>query len=217
MTNMKAIARTRKQSAMTIVEMLVSLAIIGVAIAGLGELLWINGAFSGRLFNKVDSLASTGYFLELVGRDVRTASGASGDQQNLTLQIPYTCDPLYDPVSGQHQSNPDGFPSKALDTVTYTVSAVNGTITRTFTPDPTYNDPLNVRSEQTSTVLSGLQGPTDNGGTFHTFDYYTSQNGAVSSVVVNLDVNTSTGSSTQTAQIGLRREFYLRDQILPGY
>ncbi len=101
----------RRQQAHTLIEMLVAVSVIAIAIAGLGEMLWINGAFMNRLFNKADNIALANVFFATIGKDIRSASNL-GDQttyppadifvansktytlgnSTLILQIPYIPD-----------------------------------------------------------------------------------------------------------------------------
>jgi len=64
----------RSKNGLSIIEMLVSIVILGIAVAGLTATLWINGLFAIRQFNKVDNVADANHFLEILGRDVRNAA-----------------------------------------------------------------------------------------------------------------------------------------------
>lgn len=58
---------------MTVTELLVAMAVIGIAIAGITELVWVNASWSTRLLNKIDNIYAAKQFLERLGRDVRSA------------------------------------------------------------------------------------------------------------------------------------------------
>jgi hypothetical protein len=246
-------------------EMVVSVAVTGIAIAGLGELLWINGAFSNRLFNKIDNMAAAKNFYEILGKDVRTAMNVGNQQTSTTsnptvtpsdsyisssatyelncttlvLQIPYVPSDGTVPNEAYLQGYPIESPSArrpVLDTVIYNVETTpEGTtgITRYFFPDPTYPANGNSARAQTSAcVLNSLVGPTDANGLNHVFDYvqvggsivpstavhpFSSNSellSAVNAVMVNLEAassSTVSGTISNTATVGLRREFYMRN------
>lgn len=187
-TNKSVRARLRNRHGMTLLEMLVAIAIMGVAVAGLTEVLWINGNFSLRVFNKMDNVGTVNQFLELLGKDVRNATnignqfvspmsdtysnGAIYQLSNsvLVLQMPYI------PTSNGNvlQGYPPAvagrqFPLSATDTVVYVADITAGTITRYFFPDPNC---LDGRSNTATVMLNNLIGPFDSSGAkTRVFDY----------------------------------------------
>jgi prepilin-type N-terminal cleavage/methylation domain-containing protein len=192
---------------MTLLEMLVAIAIMGVAVAGLTEVLWINGNFSLRIFNKMDNVGTANHFLELLGKDVRGATNignqftspmsdtysslAPPNELNnsvLILQMPYipttTANVLegYPPaVAGR------AFPVSAIDTVVYVADTGAGTITRYFYPDPNY---LDGRSNTATVVLNNLIGPLDSSGNnARIFDYVNLDGSVVPPAVTPFAVN----------------------------
>jgi len=180
--------RHRNQHGMTLLEMLVAIAIMGVAVAGLTEVLWINGNFSLRIFNKMDNVGTVNQFLELLGKDVRSAgnignqfsspmsdtysNGGSYEVSNsvLVLQMPYVPTTTANALEGYPPAVPGRpFPVSAIDTVVYVADPSVGTITRYFFPDPNY---LDGRSNTSTVMLNNLIGPFDTSGTnLRVFDY----------------------------------------------
>lgn len=70
---MKCIHTVKRKAGMTIVEMMVALAIIGVAVAGLTELSFLSTDWIDKFSNKVDASVATKLALEKIGSDVRSA------------------------------------------------------------------------------------------------------------------------------------------------
>jgi type II secretory pathway pseudopilin PulG len=58
---------------MTLIEMLVSCAIVGLAAAGISGLVLLNNVSTHRLFNKVDNLNQARQVVERIGKDLRMA------------------------------------------------------------------------------------------------------------------------------------------------
>jgi len=193
----------RTSAGATLIEMAVGLVITGIAIAGLGELLWINGSFSNRIFNKIDNVGSAKLFYQTIGKDIRSAkcvgNGQSGGSDTYTgvdekvfqlncstliVQMPYFPYPSNDAVATETYLQ--GYPIQSptanrpvLDTVIFKVEpgSVSGyCINRYYYPDPTYVTSNRVKSS--ATVLNNLTGPIDTQGRVHAFDYM-QRNGAV--------------------------------------
>lgn len=81
------------QRGMSIIELLVSIIIIGVAIAGLTETLWFNALWSYRLGNKLDNIYAARQFLNRVSKDLRMASNV-GDEMVVSDQFPTSTEGL---------------------------------------------------------------------------------------------------------------------------
>ncbi len=188
--------------------MLVAVAIMGVAVAGLTEVLWINGNFSIRLYNKMDNNSSASKFLALIGKDIRSAYSIDPSSNSTTLML-YT---MYIPTTSS--ACPNGYPpAGAIDTITYQIQ--NPTlgspysVIRTFVPAPSCTDG---RSTTQTYVLVNLIGPLDGSTQPHMFDY--PANPYNSSVVVNLETQaTSAGNASvgHFASMGMRAQYYLRN------
>ncbi|MBK7751009.1 MAG: prepilin-type N-terminal cleavage/methylation domain-containing protein [Candidatus Obscuribacter sp.] len=71
----------------SIVEMLVSLVVIGIAIAGLTELLWVNASWSSMLHNKYDNYVSAQLFLQRLENDVKHARKVKVTSNNRKLLL----------------------------------------------------------------------------------------------------------------------------------
>jgi hypothetical protein len=81
----------RNSVGQSLVEMMVSLVIIGVAIAGITETIWINGFFMYKLGNKLDNIFAARQVLERIGPDIRMARTV-GDGITGSDQFPITTD-----------------------------------------------------------------------------------------------------------------------------
>ncbi|MFN8550245.1 MAG: hypothetical protein U0103_02055 [Candidatus Obscuribacterales bacterium] len=68
-------------------ELLVSVVVIGVAMAGITELMWVNATWSTRMLNKTDNLNAAKFFLTRIGKDIR-ASKSIGDSTNASPKFP---------------------------------------------------------------------------------------------------------------------------------
>ncbi len=95
---MKRQTRQRNILAMSIIEMMVALAITGVAIAGLTEISWLSFDWINKFTTKVDVNLAAKRTLEKIGADLRiaTAVGDSYDQPaDTTPTFPSASNPLY--------------------------------------------------------------------------------------------------------------------------
>jgi prepilin-type N-terminal cleavage/methylation domain-containing protein len=79
--------RQRIPQGMTLLELLVSVIVMGVAIAGITELLWVNATWSTRMLNKTDNLTQAKFFMQRLGNDLRT-SNTVGDGINASSSYP---------------------------------------------------------------------------------------------------------------------------------
>ncbi|HEY9869448.1 MAG TPA: type II secretion system protein [Candidatus Obscuribacterales bacterium] len=71
---------------MTLIEMLVSCAIVGLAAAGISGLVLLNNVSTHRLFNKVDNLNQARQVVERIGKDLRMARNV-GDVYGVNIQL----------------------------------------------------------------------------------------------------------------------------------
>lgn len=77
---------SRLATGMTLIEMLVSVGIIGIAAAGISGLMLLNNMSTHRLFNKVDNLNQARHVIERIGKDIRMARNV-GDVYGITIQL----------------------------------------------------------------------------------------------------------------------------------
>jgi prepilin-type N-terminal cleavage/methylation domain-containing protein len=253
--------KRHRENGLSLIEMLVSIVVIGISVAGLTATLWINGLFTIRQFNKVDNISEANHFLELLGRDVRAAASIGymsapyawtdacniytppatiSDAANmnttnylsnntLILQIPHLgANGLPMGVPTPPTEIP---PTPVYDTVVYQLGITDNTtqtMVRTLIP----NSLVGGASVQTY-VLNGVIGPTP-ASNYRMFDYVSAGtivspgarpfNGepsvmrAVSSVIVNLDLQCTNASSrstsnTNAASLGIRRQYVMRNHI----
>ena len=123
------IRRRRKAHGFSLVEMLISVAIIGIVSAGTAELLFMNSQGSWKLFNKVDGLNAARLVIDRLAMDVRMARNV-GDIAGTPFvdgadiptvgsnQFPTTLNALY----GAGQNPPGGWPSAPWPSRPYTLS-----------------------------------------------------------------------------------------------
>jgi prepilin-type N-terminal cleavage/methylation domain-containing protein len=78
---------SRFAQGMTLLEMLFSVSIVGLAAAGISGLVMLNSISSVRLFNKIDNLNAARQIVERIGMDVRMARNV-GDVYGMTSAIP---------------------------------------------------------------------------------------------------------------------------------
>jgi type II secretory pathway pseudopilin PulG len=71
---------------MTLIEMVVSVGIVGIAAAGISGLVMLNNISTHRLFNKVDNLNQARQVVERIGKDIRMARNV-GDVYGTTVQL----------------------------------------------------------------------------------------------------------------------------------
>lgn len=216
MSNRRYLPRSR---GITIIEMIVSAIIIGVAIAGITEITWVNANWTIGSLNKMDSHFAARLFMDRLNHDLRSASSIDATSNNQTLTINRTADGELD----DH-----GFPL-APTPVTYAVQPSAGTIPPTYSV--LYSD-----GTQNLVLLTGLMGPTGVGGGLPKVFQYVDKNvdtgdettwisdapsNNVGSVVVNLELrrtdyggrpaNENYGIYRSTA--GFRTELFLRNNI----
>lgn len=212
--NFKRIRQSR-YSGLSIVELLVSTVVLGVAIAGVTELVWMNTSWSKNFLNKTSASYSSQLFLRRLREDMDVAYkiSDSSNSKNLTIWLP----------SSNLKSNVSPFPPDVSvdDKVEYLLEGDK--ITRTS-------------KTQKWTVLTGVVGPKKIGYSDITVFQYVpksldstdpnygvkdSATGGVRSVIVDIEVlNRTYGKSKPsetdnpaTSDIALRAEFIARNDL----
>lgn len=218
MANIEKFAAYKKRArrdGFSILELLVSLVVMGIAIAGITELLWVNTSWSSMLHNKFDNFTSAQTFLRRFQNEVKHARRVvSGNNKQIVLE---------GPVSSQFNS--DGFIT-GLSKFSYSV-----------TPDLTKpGEYLIVRTIEGGvgeTVLHGLFGPKSNNGVdLSIFQYIVRSDASienstvvssddVSQVIVNLEMRKDdiSGKTTEVSTdsfIALRSEIFIRNGGIHG-
>jgi hypothetical protein len=215
MPNISGLNHLRNNGGMSILELLVSTAVLGVAVVGATELVWMNTSWTKNFLNKTSASYSTQVFLRRLREDLDMAYRISdlSDSRNLIIWIP----------SSNIKANMSPFPPDVVpeDKVEYRVEADK--ITRTF-------------KAEKWTVLRGLVGPKKIGNSdISVFQYVpkaleiTDPNfgvkdfatGGVRSVIVDIEVldrtyGKSKASETNnpvTSDITLRAEFIARNDL----
>src|SRR3990167_2663762 len=102
--------KCRVAKAVSLIELLVSTLIVGIAAAGISGALLLNNITSVREFNKVDNLNAARHAIERMGKDIRAARNVGDVYGNLILlysvppevwgtegsnQFPSAMDPYY--------------------------------------------------------------------------------------------------------------------------
>lgn len=208
----KRLRRThrRPDQGFSIVELLVSMVVMGIAIAGLTELLWVNTSWSSMLHNKFDNFTSAQTFLRRFQNDIKHARKIiSGDKRQILVEGPLLS-----------QFDNQGFIT-AVSRFSYSV-----------TPDSTRpGEFMIVRTPDggtSETVLRGLIGPKSASGIdVITFQYIArgdissdranvGANDDISAVIVNLelrkdDIYGKTTENNLDSFIALRSEVFVRN------
>lgn len=198
---------------------MVAVAVLGVAIAGITETIWVNGAFMTKLGNKLDNVLAARQMLERLGPNLRMGRNV-GDGLVASNQFPLSTNPLWG-TSGQGPytlSNTqlivqvpvfdtNGYPTVIppplvpinmpnVDTYVYQVVP---------DPDPQAPGPYmmqvqvfpgnksstnNGQMGPMQTVVRGIVGPTDVAGNLQTFQYFDNTNTLIPSTsIVSFAIN----------------------------
>jgi len=173
---------------MTMIEMVVTLAIISIVSMGLMSLLWIDSWWLFKLNNKTDNVIAAQQFLDRFFAEVSTAQSISSgsDTQTLTIELPV--------FESNRIGNTQymGYPIQSSDTLSYKVqksivqdpsvqtqyeivrSVVPGGLAMPFHPEDGRT------SIKSATVLTGVIGPLDQNGNPKIFSYTT--NGVIANI-----------------------------------
>jgi len=175
---------------MTLLEMLASIAIISIATTGMLALLGINVSYILRISNKTDNTIAAQYFLQRVGRELRSSCKVDATLSNNTRLWFYV--PEFDSTArassgtyGFSKIDPKNTSFTSVDTYVYVVQAVP--VGQTDTGDgmpsaqwqitrfvqrggPPLTDPAMASPAQP--ILNGVVGPTSpTGGAPKIFQY----------------------------------------------
>lgn len=212
-------SRSRRISnGLSIVEMLVTVVVMGIAMVGLTELLWVNTSWASFLHNKYDNFTGARTFLNQFENDVRHASKVqvNSDGKQIFLEGPFFA---------QFDSN--GY---ITGTTKYTYSVI---------PDlakPGQYKIIRTQNAKDVIVLSGLIGPkTLTGSDVEIFQYV--ERGKISGevpavtkapfemdiseVIVNLELRNDyifgkTAEVNTNSFIALRSEVFVRNSSVHG-
>ncbi|MBX9877083.1 MAG: prepilin-type N-terminal cleavage/methylation domain-containing protein [Candidatus Obscuribacterales bacterium] len=116
----------QRTSGLSLVEMLVSVMIIGIISAGTAELLFMNSQGSWKLFNKVDSLNAARLAIDRIAGDVRMGRNIGditrepGD--NPEISVGYFPATPSNPIYGAGQAPAGGWPGSPWPSHPYTIS-----------------------------------------------------------------------------------------------
>ena len=212
----RTFCRSKLSAGASVVELLVSVVVLGVAIAGITDLMWMNTSWTRNFFNKTSASYSAQVFLKRLREDMNNAyriSDASNEQQ-LMLWLP----------TSLTKTSTSPFPPASSPIGDQVIYRLNGnTITRTA-------------NNSTWTILKGIVGPKKIGNSAITvfqyipkildssdpnFGVQSTASGGVRSVVVDIEVlnrdygKSKAAESTEpsTSDIMLRAEFLARNEL----
>ena len=208
----------RSRHGTSLVELLVAALVIGVTLAGVSELLWVNTSWTSRIFNKAGAYFTAQKFLGLIRNDVDAA---------------YAIDPTStsDRLILYRTSFVNGYPTTAgSEQITYTVSPE----IENSNPTGRYQILRTSLSQGSVVVAKGVSGPTSivDSSKLLIFQYvpkrpdvseYGIRNSAdqgAGSIIVNLqilnrDIGKNTPSETNltaVSDIGIRAELFTRNE-----
>ncbi len=89
---------SRKARGMTLIEMLVSASIVGIAGAGVAGMLMLNALSTSRLFNKVDNVNAARQAIERLSKDIRMARNLGDVYGDDVLLFPASAGPPPQPA-----------------------------------------------------------------------------------------------------------------------
>lgn len=176
---MKRARARRSEAGVSLLELVVSSALMVFVTAVLAELMLLAVTSTSRLTNQVDAFNATKFTIERIKNDIRTARAiGSSDRQTLTLYLPiFYTDPQNDPASvlfnsGSAENEFNGIPLKGgtpYDTVQYKLeqdSAHPGEYLLKYSLTPGARDftgEVSYRKEvsPSQTILTGIVGPQD--------------------------------------------------------
>ncbi|MDR3616362.1 MAG: prepilin-type N-terminal cleavage/methylation domain-containing protein [Candidatus Obscuribacterales bacterium] len=216
-----------KAKGLSLIELLTSVIIIGIATAGTMELAYVNAFWAANGMNKADNLYAARRFLDTLNRDLRS-----------TISFTYSSAPTITTLALVRSQD---LSQQAVDANGFPLSTSPIQIIYTVIPDPNSTDLaatdyLIQRQQGTGspvTILSGLVGPTSKTGSspavfqFSSFGNPTgstdglsfSPSGQTNSVVVNLELKRVSFTSATTAMNdttnhsfeAIRSELFLRN------
>ncbi len=215
--NSKALSSLiRRHRGASIVELLVSIAVLGVAIAGVTDLVWMNTSWTRNFLNKTSASYTSGVFLKRLREDMNAAYKISqtSNGQQLSLWAAHSIS----------KSSINPFPPAASlvsDLITYKLEG--STITRTT-------------GGHSWTVLKGVVGPRKIGSadilifqyvpktldlSDPNFGVQSTASGGARSVLVDVEVlnrdygksKSSESDNPLTSDLALRSEFIARNEL----
>ncbi len=228
----------RNGAGMSMIEMVVTIAIISIVSVGLMSLLWVNSWWIYKLFNKTDNVIAAQQFLDRLSKEVRMAQSIELGSNNSTLILKL-------PVFQTNRIGTSaylGYPLNGTDVLTYSVQQVVPTdgsvpteyqILRSVQLGPTM--PWHPEDGRTSipapgaVVLAGLIGPKDSlGANPKIFQYVVKGDAAgvledsvsqlnsvnVRGLVSNIELRRVAAANTSPDSLSFRTEVFLHNRNL---
>ncbi|MBS1953930.1 MAG: type II secretion system protein [Cyanobacteria bacterium SZAS-4] len=223
---------------MSMIEMVVTLAIISIVSVGLMSLLWVNSWWIFKLSNKTDNLIAAQQFLDRLNKEVRAAQSVEPGSNNTTLVIKV---PVFQSDRTGTTTYP-GYPTGSTNVLTYTVQSVVPTdpsapaeyqILRSVLvgqPMPYHPEDgaVNIAAPG-NVVLTGLIGPGNTSGISPKIFQYVVKGDApgvaedlvtivntsnVRGVISNIELRRYVSANNAPDSLGLRSEIYLHNRNL---
>lgn len=218
-SNGAIIIKRRQKHGASLIEMLVAAMVLGVAVAGISELMWANTSWTSRILNKAGAYFYAQKFLNTLRNDIDAA---------FSIDSISTSDSLVLYRLGFDENN---FP-KGFEQITYSALPE----LESGNPTGRYQIQRSIFLKGSSIVAKGVSGPTSksNSSKLSIFQYVpkrvaiTDPNFGISdsaiqgvgSVIVNIQIlnrdigkNVSTETTTNaTSDIGIRSELFTRNE-----
>lgn len=223
---------------MSMIEMVVTIAIISIVSVGLMSLLWVNSWWIFKLSNKTDNVIAAQQFLDRLTREVRLAQSVEPGSNNSTLIIKL---PVFQTDRIGTTTYP-GYPISGTNLLTYSVQQVVPSdpsapteyrILRSVTAGPAMpyhpeDGPVTIAAPG-SVILTGLIGPNDASGTNPKIFQYVLKGDApgvaqdsvsmtnttnVRGVISNIELRRYVAANSSPDSLGLRSEIYLHNRTM---
>lgn len=209
---MKIRVTVKNQRGFSLIEMVVTLAIISIVSVGLMSLLWVDSWWLFKLSNKTDNVIAAQQFLDRFSAEVRTAESATILSQPVSAMVIKI--PVFE--SDRIGNNPYlGWPIQSYDSLTYQTIADTDNpgqfkITRSITSGgvPLSYHPEDGRTTLTdTTILTGVVGPINPSTNLpKTFEQSTT-----GGVTVNIEMLRTTSANKASDPIFFRTQVFLHN------
>jgi prepilin-type N-terminal cleavage/methylation domain-containing protein len=209
---MRTKSKKNTQAGMSLIEMVVTLAIISIVSMGLMSMLWVNSWWLFKLSNKTDNVIAAQQFLDRFSAELRMAESVTNlTDTQLSIKIPV--------FESNRVGNAQyvGFPLNSYDILIYSVVPDSGNpgeykIVRSITAGaPLVYHPEDGRSTIASTtILTGIVGPLNpSTGLPKTFEQ--SANGGITA---NVEMLRSLPNNRSSDPMSFRTQVFLHNSAI---